>query len=214
MPYGPPWGAAKMAVSRDTRTGPESAATSSTAAGGVPCIGRAPVSTGSSIGGGAGSAGVVVSAGGVGLASALRTVSRGTQPARLTRVQVPRTPSFFSSVPVRTRASTPPLGDSRMFSPPGVVTTRSKPSRVVGSVDLVKIQPSMTTSRHRPRVRLGSTGVPAGRETRGIPCGSFRSLVATEISGTCCASTRGTHVRNAPTTQAGSQPGRGLDCGA
>ena len=208
-----------MPVSRDTRTGPESATTSSRAAGagglrrqraGLDRLVQATLRT---VGWRAGidwrphrSAG--------GSLAALRTVSRGTQPARLTRDHVPRTPCFFSSVPVRTRASTRPLGDSRMFSPPGVVTTRSNPSRVVGSVDFVNIQPSMTTSRHSPRLRLASTGVPAGSETRGMPCGSFRSRVATEISGTCCASRRGTNVRNAPTTQAGSQPGRGLDCGA
>jgi hypothetical protein len=205
-----------MAVSRDTRTGPESAATRSGDSGAVAWTGRAPDSTGSSIGAGVGSAGRVVSAEGrvVAAAAALRIVPRGTQPARLIRVHVPLTRSFFSRAPVRTRASTLPLGDSRMFSPPGVVTTRSKPSRVVGSVDLVKIQPSITTSRHSPRLRLGSTGVPAGRDTSAIPCGSFRSLVATEISGTCCASARGANVRNAPTTQAGSQPRRGLDCGA
>jgi hypothetical protein len=56
-----------------------------------------------------------------------------------------------------------------MFSPPGAVTTRSNPSRLVFSVDRLKIQPSITTSRQAPRVRFGSTGVPAGNETSAIP---------------------------------------------
>jgi hypothetical protein len=69
-----------------------------------------------------------------------------------------------------------------MFSPLELVTTRSKPSRRVGWVELVKIQPSMTTSCQLPRVLLGSTDVPAGKETRAMPCGSLRSRVALEIS--------------------------------
>ncbi len=69
-----------------------------------------------------------------------------------------------------------------MFSPAAVVTTRSKPSRVVFSVDRLKIHPWITTSRQSPRVRPDSTDAPAGRDTSGIPLGSFRSRVATEIS--------------------------------
>jgi hypothetical protein len=56
-----------------------------------------------------------------------------------------------------------------MFSPFDAVTTRSKPSRLVFLVERLKIQPSITTSRQAPRVRRGSTDVPAGSETSGIP---------------------------------------------
>ena len=63
----------------------------------------------------------------------------GTQPARLTWVHPPRVSSFRSRVPLRTRPITSPLGDSRMFSPSADArTTRSKPSRWVGAVELAE----------------------------------------------------------------------------
>ena len=88
---------------------------------------------------------------------------------------------------MRTRPTTSPFGTERMFSPLGAVTTRSKPSRLVFSVERLKIHPSTTTSCQSPRVLFGSTDVPAGRETSAIPSGSFRSRVAVEISLTSCA---------------------------